>query len=728
MSFKIIKELKIYQWVLIVISTLLFLIVSVYYFNSYKNSKIYNLDFSAFSEKTDSEGLTHLDLNGISLRKGSYSIAVGYNSPAVTNMTISLDNDVTISDTFDPTAGEILSRVYNFELKTGTDRGRLEFISDSYSPVSLAFITIASEKHIYNDGLIWGILALLMIPACWVVIWLFELSEHKISVIVTLLLVAVSCLPFILQRGLHMGIDTRAHMMRIEGIYYGLIDGQFPVVVQPEWNNSYGQIGVLYPNLFLYVPAVFRCLGMSQLGACKLYLFIVIIAGAAIAIGSARTIFKRDWQITLCVIVILMGNMRLSDMYYAGMIGGALLAEVFWPLVIAGLIEIFYHNKNKWYLLAYGVAGTFCCHIISSTIMCIMIVIFALCSVRKFKNPEITRRIGYAILLTIGLTFGTAVCFIKFFFSDWGQDALQWEDFCSTLWRISDPFSDKKWISVIVMALLCFASYIIIRLRKGQEPFKGKFVVAAMITATVLLWMSTAYFPWRLLIRIPVVNYYTNMLQSGFRFLSLSGCLYAFCLPELLERIVHLSQGRRSYESKTTIIVSLLVAALAIYNYSFENYRYFIDDEVKILYYDEVLGDLEYQYDDYLPAGTKNEWYATDTGYISNESAVNSLAYEREGTYIYYSYTNTDEGAYVEFPRFYYEGYVAEDEMAEPVPIVKGEHNRTRAYLKKTDTPAIIRMWYYVPWYLTASCAVSYGFWIASLMIVLARLRRKVKE
>lgn len=726
MNLQIIKKFKIYQWVLIALSTLLFLYVSIHYFSSYGNSKVYNFDFRAFHEADDESGAHHIDLNGISLRKGNYTLAVGYIAQGNTAATISLDNETVITDTYTSTDGEMSNKTYNFELKSGTDRGRLEFISEPGSSLSLGFVTVASDRHIYNDGLIWGILALLMIPVCWIAVYFFEKSRHKFSITVTVILVAIQVLPFILQSGLNMGIDTRAHMMRIEGIYYGLIDGQFPVVVQPEWNNSYGQIGVLYPNVFLYVPALFRCMGMSQLGACKLYLFMVIFAGAAIALGSARTIFKRDWQITVCVVILLMGNMHLSNLYHAGMIGGALLAEMFLPLVIAGLIELFYHNKNKWYLLAYGVAGTICCHVVSATVMFIMIFIFALCSLSKFKDSKINKGIGQAILLVLGLTFGTVACFLKFYFSDWGQDTLQWQDFCSTLYRFNDLTSDKRWTSALIIALVCFIALILVRVRKGKETFKGKYVCATMITGTVILWMSTAYFPWRLLIKVPVIEYYTNMLQSSYRFLSLAGCLFAFCIPELLERIVHLTEGRRSYESKTTITACAIIVILSVFNYSMENYRYFYDDDNVILYFDEVLGEVEYQYDDYLPSGTQNEWYRTDTGFISNENAVKSLAYEREGTYIYYSYTNSAEGAYVEFPRFYYDGYVAEDEMADPVAVYKGDRNRTRVYLKKTDSPSIIRMWYYVPWYLTAACSISYGLWIASLMLVFVRVKKKM--
>ena len=145
-----------------------------------------------------------------------------------------------------------------------------------------------------------------------------------------------------------------------------------------------------------------------------------------------------------------------------------------------------------------------------------------------------------------------------------------------------------------------------------------------------------------------------------------------------------------------------------------------------MLYFDPVIGEVEYQLDDYLPAGTQSDWYKSDAGFISDEDAITSLAYERAGTYVYYSYTNGKEGAYVEFPRFYYDGYVAEDEMAENVEVYKGDHNRTRVYLKKTDTPAIIRLWYHVPWYMTLTCAISFGLWIGSLMIVAARVYRRM--
>ena len=236
--------------------------------------------------------------------------------------------------------------------------------------------------------------------------------------------------------------------------------------------------------------------------------------------------------------------------------------------------------------------------------------------------------------------------------------------------------------------------------------------------------MSTRIFPWKYLIGINVIKYYTNMIQDSYRFLSPAVCFLAFCLPKLLEDVVASKKRSRSYESITLRATILVIVAMCFVNVLRANYDYF--QKNRILYYDEVIGDVEYQLEDYLPSGTMSDWYLSDTGFISDEDAVSSLAYERAGTYVYYSYTNSKEGAYVEFPRFYYDGYVAEDEMADSVEVTKGDHNRTRVYLEVADKPAIIRMWYYVPWYMTMTCSISLGLWISSLLIVALRVYHRI--
>ena len=436
---------------------------------------------------------------------------------------------------------------------------------------------------------------------------------------------------------------------------------------------------------------------------------------------------SEDRQVKICndlylsVSTLNNWDMRLLNMLSDGRITGALIAEMFYPLIIAGLIEIFYHNKNKWYLLAYGMAGVFCCHVMSSSIVCFSVAAFALFMIRKFKDPGVLRAIGKAILLFAGLILGTAVLFVKYYFTDWGQDNLQWVDFTSTLWPRHRILDDVRWSYIITLLTLCIVALVIIVIRNRFELVKNTYIIPMMIIGAILFLMTTVAFPWKALSRIDAIGYYMNMLQDSYRFMTLAVCFLAFCLPGLLEAVVMSIEGRRSRESNTTVTSCIIVAVLCIASYVFSNYEFFGMTH-QMLYYDAVIGDIESQVEDYLPKGTKSEWYESDTGYVSDEDAVASLAYEREGTYVYYSYTNSKEGAYVEFPKFYYDGYTAVDEMSEDLVVCKGDHNRTRVYLKVSDTPAVVRMWYHVPWYLTFFVAISLGMWIGSLMIVAARV------
>ncbi len=697
-------------------ATIVLIVAAVYVMRSVNDARSYSVSFNAI-QQTEGDGTQQLLLRGLSLRKGIYKIGIGYVADNEAQIEISLDNDTYLTDELPATPEGSGTKSYDFEIKTGTDRGRIDFTYPEGSDLKLAYITISSGKPLYYDGLIWGAVLILLIPIVWILMYFWLGSTHKISMLVAIGIFLVQIIPFVINTGLHMGIDTRAHMMRIEGIYYGLLDGQFPAVICPEWNNSYGQTGALYPNLFLYIPAVFRLLGMSQLGAFKLFIFIAVAASSMIAYSCAKSVYDHDWQIALAVLMICLDNMHLYNMLGDGRFGGAFLAELFYPFIVAGLINMFYRDKDKWYFLAYGVAGVICCHIMSATIVCFAVVIFTLFSIKRLKDGTIYRSIVKAVLLSAGLVLGTAVCFFKFYFSDWGQEKLQWENFVSTLFPRGYLPDDIRYTYIFVLILICLICFGILKFKHVSERVNGTYIIPSFLCSIVLTWMATVAFPWGLLTRIGSVEYYANMLQDAYRFLSLSTCFMAFCVPKLLEGISDTSDVVKMYKRKAIVLPCMAITLVCAAFYLCANYEFFYRNDYP-LYYDPVIGEVEYQLEDYLPAGTMSEWYVSDAGYISDEEAVSSLSYERSGTHVNYSYTNSKDGSYVEFPKFYYDGYVAENEKGDSVDVVKGDRNRARVYLKVTDTPAEIRMWYKVPWYMTASSLISFGIWILSIMII----------
>ena len=146
------REFNVAKWAICIALTLVLVIASVLEISSTRNNKTYNVDFSAFKSIVDPDGTTHLELHGLSLRKGSYDIMVGYVSDSDVTMDISLENDnfmsVEIPDT--DTSGSIVNE--KIDIRTGTDRGKINFTYPEGAAFNLAYITIRSDKPLYYDG------------------------------------------------------------------------------------------------------------------------------------------------------------------------------------------------------------------------------------------------------------------------------------------------------------------------------------------------------------------------------------------------------------------------------------------------------------------------------------------------------------------------------------------------------------------------------------------------
>lgn len=70
--------------------------------------------------------------------------------------------------------------------------------------------------------------------------------------------------------------DINFNLVRIEGLKEALGSGQVPARIHPIENNGYGYAtSLLYPELFLYIPAILRLLNTSMVFSFKLFLIFI---------------------------------------------------------------------------------------------------------------------------------------------------------------------------------------------------------------------------------------------------------------------------------------------------------------------------------------------------------------------------------------------------------------------------------------------------------------------
>lgn len=713
-----IKSLSSCEILVCAVITLVLIIASFVGMNAYRGAYTHNLNLEAVLETPNEDGSTLYSIGGISLPKGIYNTTISYNSDGDVSFATIIKEDGSNIETVLPYTGDAVGTCsFGFELTFPKDSGRFAFVVPKGVNFNIANINILSNKRIYSDGLIWGMLALLLIPIVWITAFYYSRSDRKLIYWLVIASILLTVVPATLPGKLPIGGDIRAHFMRIDGLYFGTLDHQFPVVICPQWNNTYGQLGVLYPSLFLYIAAIFRLLGMSLLGVARLSKIIINTVSCLVFIRCASIIFEKKWMQTVAFLLMTFEYCRMFAMYDGGQMGGALIAKIFIPMIIVGLIDIIYREGKYWYYLSIGMAGVFCSHIVFCVIVCITVVIICLLNISTIIKREYLIRIGKAITLFIPLVLGTYVAFLRYYFTDWSSANLAWSDFVDSLWNVDKAFQDPRWVYLIAVYLIVFICLVII---KVSHRSLGKSYARDMLwTSVIVYWMASSYFPWTMLRKLSFIEYLTDMLQSADRFISINGVLLAFSLPVLLEIVGNTIKN----DNKSRLYISASVITMSIISLisDYDGIRLFWNCGIFI--YDEVLAEVEYTYEDYLPNGTLREYYSSDSGYISDDSIINTYEYSKAGTHVLYKYTAKADGEYVEFPKFYYVGYRVVDENGVLCDFIKGDKNRIRVNLPQTDTIKEVHIKYQVPIILSIAYLFSIIVWLLLYPIIRYRLR-----
>ena len=172
----------------------------------------------------------------------------------------------------------------------------------------------------YSDAL-WGGAALIGIILCT---WMYLAASEKwksrysgkIHVIIFCLSFAFLCtLPY-MNDFLINGHDLKFHLARIEGVADALKQGQFPVHINPTQANGYGNASAtMYPQFFIYFPAVLRLTNLSLLNTYKVLIFLINLITALCAWIGFKNVWKSRKAGYLGCAIYMMGLYRLDDLY-----------------------------------------------------------------------------------------------------------------------------------------------------------------------------------------------------------------------------------------------------------------------------------------------------------------------------------------------------------------------------------------------------------------------------
>lgn len=469
-----------------------------------------------------------------------------------------------------------------------------------------------------------------------------------------------------------MGADTLFHLTRIAGLKETLAQGtSFPIRIQSHWCYDHGYaVSMFYGDLFLFIPAGLMLIGFPLMTAYKLFILILLAATVVISYHAMHKCVKDEYAALFGSLVYLLVPYHIFNIYNRGAIG-ELSAMTFLPLVFCGMYLLYTeditsadYKKNKWYLI-WGLTAILQSHIISTGMAVFFMLVFCAGLWKKtfrretfiqfFQAAVITLLINMWFLLPLLYMMNADTYHLQRITSETLQEhGLYLSSFLQLLPNKGGAqigMYNNEPVQVGAGVLMLLAVYILWSIRRIRKQNRNNICSVFALCSVATFVMSTRYFPWNMIMKLPIMGYIISSLQSPARWMVMASLFTAlFASYFFLE--VKASGG---ILIKTALGVAAVIMAIStvyhVNSIAFESGAVY-------LYEAEGMGTNNVGNGEYLLAEAGD--FALDIHY-HDPVADGELAwsdYTQSGTNVSLSLHNTaDRILFMEIPLMGYKGY-----------------------------------------------------------------------
>lgn len=597
-----------------------------------------------------------------SLQKGSYRLRVEHQDEA--DSQICVMNGGRVEQSFVLSGQELVSD-FSFTLAEPSDHIQILFQKGA-GTITLKNAVLYAQNWFYADTVFCAALLLLFL---FFSAWLLRRygfrdwkEERKLALLITVGLAIFVCYP-LYNDFLNFGHDLNFHLMRIEGISSGLREGQFPVRVYPDNLKGHGYLASLYPDFFLYIPAVLRLLGVSAVTSYKFLVLLIQLATMGLSWYGIRRITGSEKMAFMGMVLYTLAPYRLVNLYMRAAIGEA-LAMVFLPLVLAGLYEMIAGDRRKWYLLVLGLTGIMESHVLS----CLFIAAVCIVPVLGFAGTIFREKrvacFGKAFVTTVLLNLGFLVPFLYYSGEDlklhalnmfgFGEMALFPSQFFMQSVTMKDTEVVRSGIGqemlpmlglTFMLGILLTVSWLL--LQKEKEK-RHQFLVWLFLVQLLFLYGSSTWCPWETLQKIGLIESLLVKIQFPWRFLGIVSVLGSVLIPVVLDQT--------PVVKKYAGALFVLLAAFCMW----ESMQVMDATLTQDIRYTKLTGDIaDATQGEYAPARLDIDslTFSADPVVLSGEAK--ELQFGKKGTSARIIVSGGTDEISIELPIAYYKGYVA---------------------------------------------------------------------
>lgn len=562
----------------------------------------------------------------------------------------------------------------------------------------------------------------------------------KRKIYISLLLIIAFASSPIFSYFLYNGHDLTFHLLRIQGLKEGLLSGQFPVKLQPNWLNGYGYgVSVFYGDLFLYVPAFFTLIGFQIQTAYKVYIILVNTATCLIAYYCFRKIFADNKSGLLASLLYTLAPYRLTNLYIRAAVG-EYTAMVFLPLIFYGFFCIYKEEKSGkgCVFTVIGLTGLLQTHILSCEMTGLLILVFCMILWKKTFQPKRFLVLAKTVMYTIIANLWFLVPFLDYMqgsykVTDSMEDKIQTSGaFISQMvsffpsafgegYSVSERIGDVENMPFAIGAAFLFGLIMFVFYcmdNHVQAAWEKKLGKLCMAVGVMLLFMATIWFPWDRLQEVNgVLKFFIQKLQFSWRFLGVATLMFTVVCVCLVRLLYDKNRDKAKATGLFLGIVAIFSGGWLLSSLVNENNVIYVPDESKLDTFQVVSGE-------YIPSGT-NIGEMGNNELIPSENIVVTYYNKAYNKVWIHCENNSQERGEIEVPLLYYKGYAAcDDTSGEKLEVGPGTNNRVKIVLQP-GYKGSIELKFVEPIYWRIAEIISLVFIAGTAVCYIGKIRRK---
>lgn len=480
----------------------------------------------------------------------------------------------------------------------------------------------------------------------------FKKSYFVLFMIVLTLLSSIN----MFHSGIVLSDDINFHMHRIMGIVDNIRIGKY-VPIYFNYLDGFGYPnGLFYPDLFLFIPALFNYFGLDLVLSLKIFILIINFFSIYFMYLCVYRISNDKKCAYVSMILYAFSTYRFVDLVVRGALG-EVLAFVFLPLVLLGLYELFFGDYRRGYWFTIGISCLCFSHVISFYLMVFFSILFFIINFKCLKDKNRLRFLLFYIFLSMLITSHFWLPMLEQLFSDSFNLGIN-----SRIFQNVVPF----YLLFFDLPFYGFSEYYPVGIGLAYYIFFVKFFKKLKVDKFVFTIMcfglvSVFFCSVKLLWKIDIIYKLFNIIQFPWRFYMFSSFFFIVGFSLFFKNICFNKYIKLFFIY--LFIIFIANACMYLYN----------------VYISKPIGN-EIMMGEYLPK-------SFDYSIINNYSNDDILT-DRNGDVLNVSIVKDVDN--IEVPLIYYKGYMACGDKC--YDVFKTDDGLVGVKVEKNDTN--LRVWY----------------------------------